>query len=112
MPKKSKLPLAVIVGANITAKRKRKGWNQAQFAEQIGIGSDSLSRIERGITTPRFQTLEKMSLVLECPVAEFFLTGTETALSSLAEMLADPESARSEVIVLAEKIIQIARARM
>ena len=36
--------LAVIVGANITARRKLLGWNQAAFAERLGMGADSLSR--------------------------------------------------------------------
>lgn len=110
MPKKSKRPLAVIVGANITAKRKRLGLNQAQFAERIGIGADSLSRIERGLTAPRFQMLEKMALILECQVAELFLTGTESSLLSFAEMFSDPETAKKEIIFMAEKIIQLARA--
>ena len=46
--RKNKEPLAIIVGANISAKRKRKGMNQVQLAEQLGIGPDSLSRIESG----------------------------------------------------------------
>ena len=62
--RKNKEPLAIIVGANISAKRKRKGMNQVQLAEQLGIGPDSLSRIESGITAPKFQTLEKMAQVL------------------------------------------------
>ena len=107
-----KQPLAVIVGANITARRKKRGMNQAQFAEQLGIGPDSLSRIERGITAPRFQTLEKMALVLECSVAELFLTGDKSNLVSLVQAVHTPELVKNEIIFMAEKIIQIAPSTM
>lgn len=66
--------LAVIVGANITARRKLLGWNQAAFAERLGMGADSLSRIERGLVAPRFQRLEEIAEILECSVAELFMT--------------------------------------
>ena len=107
---KNKQPLAVIVGANIMAKRKRMGMNQAQFAEKLGIGPDSLSRIERGLTAPRFQTLEKIALILECPVAELFLTGDDPAFRNFVERH-HGDDAMSEIIFMAEKIIQTARKR-
>ena len=108
--RKNKEPLAVIVGANITAKRKRMGLNQAQLAEQIGIGPDSLSRIESGVTAPKFQTLEKMAQVLECPVAELFLYAGEEASVDFAKNYTEPEIAMSEIIIMAEKIIRVAKA--
>lgn len=74
MAQKKRQRLATIVGANITAQRRRMGWNQAEFAERLGIGADSLSRIERGLTAPRFPRLEKIAELLECPVAELFQT--------------------------------------
>lgn len=112
MPNRSKQALAVIVGANITAKRKLRGLNQAQLAELLGIGPDSLSRIERGLTAPRFQTLEKMATVLECSVAELFLTGSDdnSHFLSLIESFNSPEAVKSEIIFMAERIIQVARS--
>lgn len=56
--------LATIVGANITAQRRLMGWNQAEFAERLGIGADSLSRIERGLVAPRFPRLEQIASLL------------------------------------------------
>lgn len=110
MSRKHKEALAIIVGANISAKRKGKGMNQAQLAEQLGIGPDSLSRIESGITAPKFQTLEKMAQVLECPVAEFFLCGGEEASADFSTKLSEPTSAMSEIIIMAEKIIRVAKS--
>ena len=71
---RKKQRLATIVGANITAQRRLMGWNQAEFAERLGIGADSLSRIERGLVAPRFPRLEQMAALLECPVYELFQT--------------------------------------
>lgn len=114
MPKKGKQALAVIVGANITARRRRKELNQAQFAELVGIGPDSLSRIERGLTAPRFQTLEKMARILECPVAEFFLTDKDSKLlfSSACQENFSSEIAKNEILFMAERIIQIDKSCM
>ena len=107
--RKNKEPLAIIVGANISTKRKRKGLNQVQLAELLGIGPDSLSRIESGITAPKFQTLERMAQVLECPVAEFFLHGSEGSVADLSKNFSDPEIAMNEIIIMAEKIIRVAK---
>ena len=109
--RKNKEPLAIIVGANISAKRKRKGMNQVQLAEQLGIGPDSLSRIESGITAPKFQTLEKMAQVLECPVAELFLYNEEGVVLDITKNFSDTETAMSEIIILAEKIIKLAKCK-
>lgn len=109
--RKNKEPLAIIVGANISAKRKRKGMNQVQLAEKLGIGPDSLSRIESGITAPKFQTLEKMAQVLECPVAELFLYNEEGVVLDLTKNFSDTETAMSEIIILAEKIIKVAKCK-
>lgn len=110
MSRKNKEPLAIIVGANISTKRKRKGLNQVQLAELLGIGPDSLSRIESGITAPKFQTLEKMAQVLECPVAEFFLHDSKSSVADLSKNFSDPEVAMNEIIIMAEKIIRVAKS--
>lgn len=110
MSRRTKEPLAIIVGANISAKRKLKGMNQAQLAELLGIGPDSLSRIESGITAPKFQTLEKMAQALECPVAEFFLCDGEEKAVNFSKKFSTPEIAMSEIIIMAEKIIRVAKA--
>ena len=100
--------LAVIVGANITARRKLLGWNQAAFAERLGMGADSLSRIERGLVAPRFQRLEEIAEILECSVAELFMTQEDLEKYNFSSPKQEelPTVTRSEIIFLAEKIIQ------
>lgn len=38
--------LAQLVGSNIATRRKLKNWTQAQLGEMLGIGTDSICRIE------------------------------------------------------------------
>ena len=39
----------VLVGANVKREREKAGFTQDQFSELLGIGSKSLSSIERGV---------------------------------------------------------------
>ena len=113
MTSKSKIPLAVIVGANITAFRKLKNWSQAELAEQLGLTPVALSRIERGLSAPRFSTLEKLSQVFERPVVDFFYSQTnqvhfshDTKQSKTSTTVIS-EQAIQEIHFMAERIIQL-----
>ena len=108
--------LATIVGANITAQRRLMGWNQAEFAERLGIGADSLSRIERGLVAPRFPRLEQIASLLECRAYELFQTqedrerATEDRPAAAVSFSSLDLSTRREVMLMAEKIIQLMRS--
>ena len=114
MADQKKQRLATIVGANITAQRRLMGWNQAEFAEQLGIGADSLSRIERGLVAPRFPRLEQMASLLECPVYELFQTQEDRERAkerpAAVSFSSLDLSTRREVMLMAEKIIQLMRS--
>lgn len=109
VPLKKTQKLSAIVGANITARRKLKGWTQAEFAEKMGMGPDSLSRIERGTVAPRFPRLEEMARLLECSPADLFRSPDEILqeISGKPQEKAQavPLEPKEEVIRLAEKII-------
>ena len=45
---KAPSPLTLAVGANIQQKRKLRGLTQEKLAEMVGIGQQSLSRMEKG----------------------------------------------------------------
>ncbi len=47
----------VLVGANIKREREKAGFTQDQFSELLGIGSKSLSSIERGVVGVSLPTL-------------------------------------------------------
>lgn len=52
------------LGENIQVVRKLKKMKQQELADAIGINLQSLSKIERGVNYPTFETLEKIMTVL------------------------------------------------
>lgn len=56
--------LHVLVGANIKREREKAGFTQDQFSELLGIGSKSLSSIERGIVGVSLTTLLRICDIL------------------------------------------------
>lgn len=54
----------VLVGANIKREREKAGLTQDQFSEMLGIGSKSLSSIERGVVGISLTTLLKICDIL------------------------------------------------
>ena len=56
--------LNVLVGANIKREREKAGFTQDQFSELLGIGSKSLSSIERGVVGVSLTTLLKICDIL------------------------------------------------
>lgn len=101
--------LATIVGANIAALRKMKGWNQIDLAERLGIGADSLSRMERGLVAPRFSRLELIANALGCSVAELFMTQEDREkLGHISLSYSEIDTCtKREVTLMAQKIIQL-----
>ena len=51
-----------LLGENIQRVRKFRGMNQQELADAIGINMQSLSKIERGVNFPTFDTLERLLL--------------------------------------------------
>lgn len=56
--------LNVRIGANIKREREKAGFTQDQFSELLGIGSKSLSSIERGVVGVSLATLMKICDIL------------------------------------------------
>ena len=56
--------LNVLVGASIKREREKAGFTQDQFSELLGIGSKSLSSIERGVVGVSLATLLKICEIL------------------------------------------------
>ena len=55
----------IFLGENIQTIRKHRKMKQQELADAIGINMQSLSKIERGVNYPTFDTLEKIMDVLE-----------------------------------------------
>ena len=59
-------------GERLRQIRAERGMTQERFAEILDISVDFLSLVERGVSAPSFETLEKMSRRLRVPVADLF----------------------------------------
>ncbi|MBQ6852162.1 MAG: helix-turn-helix transcriptional regulator [Oscillospiraceae bacterium] len=56
--------LNVLVGANIKREREKAGYTQDRFSELLGIGSKSLSSVERGVVGVSLTTLLRICDIL------------------------------------------------
>ncbi len=70
------LALAKSVGRAVSAKRKEKGFTQAQIAEKIGVESETISRIERGTNFAPLPRLAKIADALGCSLADLLRDGS------------------------------------
>jgi len=62
--------LAEVVGRAIAKQRVRCGMTQEEVAERLGVGSEAVSRIERGVVIPTVLRLLELASVFDCEAAE------------------------------------------
>ena len=77
------------MGGRIKEQRIKMGMTQEELAEKVGIGQQSLSRMEQGKTAPRFERLQNLADALDCRVVDLFAEPQESAdfyADSLAEL--------------------------
>ena len=63
------LPLEERLGRNIAINRRVLGLTQEKLAEQLGVESETISRMERGATIPSLKTLERLARLLGVTIA-------------------------------------------
>lgn len=105
--------LSILVGKNITEKRKRLGMTQEKLAERMDISGSALSRIESGQATPRFERLEDLANILQCEVADLF-RNYEQSLSIRLETIEDllkplPVTTQEDLVHLLMVAIQMVK---
>jgi transcriptional regulator with XRE-family HTH domain len=92
------------------------GMTQAELAEKLDMGGDSLSRIENGIVAPRFQRLEDIAKVLDCAVADLFRKNSDplsVKLDTVADMLGHlSPDAQDDVICLMMDVARTIKKRL
>ncbi|WP_086018838.1 helix-turn-helix domain-containing protein [Sinorhizobium fredii] len=69
------MSLSATFGTNLRNHRKAKHLTQDKLAEMVGLSSEMISKIERGIAAPSFSTIERLTEVLEVPEVAFFGVG-------------------------------------
>jgi len=85
---KTKAEIDALVGANVKRERERAGYTQDQFSEMIGIGSKSLSALERGTVGVSITTLRKICTLLSVSANTLLFENThENDVQDLVEKL-------------------------
>jgi transcriptional regulator with XRE-family HTH domain len=104
--------LAVIVGENISDRRRRLGFSQKELAERLGISQDAMARMERGKIAPKMGRLQDIADNLQCTVAFLFRThddATDERAANIADILkalpADGQEALVELVANAARVM-------
>jgi transcriptional regulator with XRE-family HTH domain len=90
------------VAIRIKTIRKLRSLTQEALAEKIERTVYAVSQLERGLSLPSFETLERLSIALEVPVRDFFDDDADgaanprrvrllTSLIDIAHVLSDDE---------------------
>lgn len=58
------MELQRILGANVRHYRRAKGWTLERLASEVGVSRETIGKIERGVSAPLFDTVEKIALAL------------------------------------------------
>ena len=58
--------------SNIQKIRKERGFTQAELAKKAGISEISVRKYESGERRPKIETLSKIAIALNIPVADLF----------------------------------------
>ncbi len=64
------------IGTTIRGYRLQKGLSQGDIEKRTGLLRCYLSRVENGHTVPSLDTLQKIAVALELPLAQFFADDT------------------------------------
>ncbi|MCD6334629.1 MAG: helix-turn-helix transcriptional regulator [Candidatus Latescibacteria bacterium] len=68
-----------LISARIRELRKSKGLTQAQLAELAELSVDEIGAIERAVSTPTLETLDKLAPALKIPLAHLLNFAEESA---------------------------------
>lgn len=69
------MSLAEIFGTNLRHHRKARGLTQAALAEQVDLSSEMISKIERGVAVPSFESIQRIAECLNLPEPALFGVG-------------------------------------
>jgi transcriptional regulator with XRE-family HTH domain len=75
-PGRSQDRIIMKIGTTIRAHRLQKGLSQGDIEKKTGLLRCYLSRVENGHTIPSLDTLSKIAIALDLPIAQFFADDT------------------------------------
>ena len=86
MPQIDEKALSKVIGKAIARLRLAQQMTQEQLAERLGIGSEAVSRLERGVVPPSIGRLVELADIFNCEVTEL-LVETSPRSSDQAQYL-------------------------
>lgn len=95
-----------LIGKQIAKIRKDSGLSQAQLAEVIDVASETISRLERGVSIPSLKTLEEISHALNISLKDL-LDFQYTPKATIAER----EISKIVALLKTRKVEEIRLAR-
>lgn len=66
------MELQRILGANIRQHRRSKRWTLERLASEVGVSRETIGKIERGVSAPLFDTVEKIAKALNTSPSKLF----------------------------------------
>ena len=99
------------IGQRIKQAREAKGLTQDQLAEKAGLSASHISVIERGIKTPRLETLVEILNILKVDanfiLSDVLLVSNQIVSSLLSDKLsALPETQQKKILRVLDTLIQ------
>lgn len=98
----------ILIGRLIAKRRSERGLTQDQLAERLEIGSEAVSRIERGIIDIKLTKLLMLADVFECSLAELLTESSprsDDQAERISTLIADlPEGDRTVIIEMVERL--------
>jgi len=94
--------LALSIGKAIARKRQDAGLTQEQVAEQLKIGNEAVSRMERGLVMPTVARLLELAGLFNCDASSLLVESSNRPAEQaqhLAQMLARLDSADREMVL-------------
>lgn len=100
--KEKDLLLQKQLGLNIAARRKALGWTQEFLAHQLEVDTETISRIERGVTCPSLKSIAKFSTLLAITIADLLGEAPPTRPSHIEVIarLMEPLSEKDRAFIL------------
>jgi len=100
--------LAMKIGKAISKRRQACKLTQDYVAEQLGIGTEAVSRMERGTVMPTVARLIELAKIFSCPVSDLLMESSNrpadqgTVIAGQIEDL--PEKDRIFILEMLEKL--------
>ena len=94
--------LALSIGKAIATRRQDAGLTQEQVAEQLKIGNEAVSRMERGLVMPTVARLLELADMFRCDASGLLVESSNRPAEQaqhLVQMLARLDSADREMVL-------------